>query len=272
MSSGIGYKIPIFGETSHAGSYKNVPVDLNDPRAAEPLVKFSDFGIACDDFAARSLCGDEPYKEKIGGALQDVWGRKTVAEKLKCANELLRLEGLEIMVWDAYRSIESQKGIWDYYLRQAARRLPRASEEERKRYALNLVSDPTGFDPANAATWPIHSCGGAVDVGLRDLKTGEFPDISAGFDEKGRIPRSDALERRLLAHEIAEDDPRLIRRRLLHAAMAHEGFINYPFEYWHFDYGDQMYVLYSRLLKLPDAPQAAWYGTADSPEILERNG
>jgi D-alanyl-D-alanine dipeptidase len=170
------------------------------------------------------------------------------------------------MIWDAYRSIESQKFFWDYYSRQAARRLPLASEEERKSYALSLVSDPTGFDPADSRTWPIHACGGAVDLGLRNLETGEFPDISAGFDEKGRIPNSDALERKVLAHEIAEDDARLAQRRLLHWAMAQEGFINCPFEYWHFDYGDQMYALYAGLLSLPDSPAAAWYGFVDSPE------
>jgi D-alanyl-D-alanine dipeptidase len=69
-----------------------------------------------------------------------------------------------------------------------------------------------------------------------------------------------------LAKEIAEDDPPLVLRRLLHWAMAQEGFINNPFEYWHFDYGDQMYVLYAKLLNKPDVPAAAWYGYVDSPE------
>ncbi|MFA4994947.1 MAG: M15 family metallopeptidase [Bdellovibrionales bacterium] len=266
MSYGVNYKIPIIERNSEAGSYKKIPFDLKNPRSAEPLVKFSDFGIACDDFAARSICGDDPYKEKIGGATQYVWGRETVAEKLARVNVLLRPSGVEVMVWDAYRSIESQRFFWDYYLRQAARRLPQASEEERRRYAVTLVSDPTGFSPSDSTTWPIHVCGGAVDLGLRDLKTGEFPDISAGFNEKGRIPHSDALERKLQAHEITEDDPRLLRRRLLHWAMAQEGFINCPFEYWHFDYGDQMYVLYSQLVGLPNAPKEAWYGYVESPE------
>jgi len=266
MSFDIAYKIPILDPLSDAGNYREIPIDLDDSRTAEPLVRFSDFGIACDDFAARSLCGDDPYKEKIGGALPDVWGRKTVAEKLKRVNKLLNPRRVEIIVWDAYRSIECQKFFWDYYLRQAARRLPHASEEERKRYTSTLVSDPAGFDRSDARTWPIHVCGGAVDLALRNLETGEFPDISAGFDEKGRIPHSDALERKLRAHEIAEDDPALVHRRLLHGAMFQEGFVNNPREYWHFDYGDQMYVLYAQLLGLPEAPKKAWYGYIDSPE------
>ncbi|MFA5041545.1 MAG: M15 family metallopeptidase, partial [Bdellovibrionales bacterium] len=229
-------------------------------------VRFSDYDIACDDYEARSICGDDPYKEQIGGATLHVWGRKTVAEKLVRVNGLLRPKGAEVFVWDAYRSIESQKFFWDYYLRQAKRRLPQASEDERKNYALTLVSDPSGFDPSEATTWPIHACGGAVDLGLRDLKTREFQDISAGFNEKGRIPYSDALERKLLAKEIAKDDPRLVFRRLLHWAMSQEGFINNPLEYWHFDYGDQMYVLYLQALKGACAPQAAWYGYVNSPE------
>ena len=262
----IPCKIPLFDKASHTRNYKHTPVDLNDSRSKEPLVRLLDYGISCDDFALRSVCGDDPYKEKIGGATQQVWGRKTLAEKLVRVNDRLRPMGMEAHVWDAYRSIESQKFFWDYYLRQAARRLPQASEEERKRTTLSLVSDPTGFDPADPTTWPVHACGGAVDLGLRDIKTGEFPDISAGFNEKGRIPHSDALERKLLAKEIAEDDPPLVLRRLLRWAMAQEGFINNPFEYWHFDYGDQMYVFYAKLLDKPDVPDAAWYGYVDSPE------
>jgi zinc D-Ala-D-Ala dipeptidase len=268
MSYGIAPKIPLFERVSNAGSYKEIPFDLSDSRATEKLVKLSDFGITSDDFAARSICGDDPFKEKIGGATQEVWGRKTVAEKLARVNSFLRPKGVEVIVWDAYRSIESQKFFWDYYCRQAIRRLPTATEEERKRYTLSLVSDPAGFSPTDATTWPIHVCGGAVDLGLRNLETGEVPDISAGFDEKGRIPCSDALERKLLAREIPENDSRLLLRRLLHWAMSQEGFINCPFEYWHFDYGDQMYVLYNRLLGLPDAPKAAWYGYVDSPETV----
>ncbi len=266
MPSGVEYKISILDETSDAGGYKNVPVDLRDPRAAEPLVKFSDCGIACDSYEARSICGDDPYKEKISGAAKDVWGRKTVAEKLGRVNGFLRPWDMEIFVWDGYRSIEGQASFWNYYSRQTARQMPLFSEEERKKATLKLVSDPTGFDRSDSTTWPIHTSGGAVDVGMRSLKTGAFPDISAGFDEKGRIPQSDVLERKVLAGEISEDDPRLIYRRLLHWAMAEEGFINCPFEYWHFDYGDQMYVLYSHMLKMSDAPRAAWYGYVDSPE------
>jgi D-alanyl-D-alanine dipeptidase len=61
------------------------------------------------------------------------------------------------------------------------------------------------------------------------------------------------------------DDPRLLNRRLLHRAMTEEGFLNYPLEFWHYDFGDQMYVLHAGLLKLPDAPKTAWYGYADAP-------
>ena len=40
--------------------------------------------------------------------------------------------------------------------------------------------------------------------------------------------------------------------------MIDEGFVNYPAEYWHFDFGNQMYVLNARALGR--RYDAAWYG------------
>ncbi|MDD4616335.1 MAG: M15 family metallopeptidase [Alphaproteobacteria bacterium] len=262
----LDYKIPVLDGLANAGGYKNIPIDLSDSRASEPLVKTSDYGVAGESFYARADGQNAPYFEKIRGAIEYVWCRKTVAEKLAAANARLRSFGVELFMWDAYRSIECQQGIWDFFSRQALQEMPDASEEDRKRYVLNFVSDPTAFDPANPHSWPVHACGGAVDLTLQTISTRKLLDMGVGFDEMSNLLYSDALERKVIAGELKENDPRVENRRLLHWAMMQEGFTNYPFEFWHFDYGDQMYVLYAKDFNILNKPQAAWYGYMDSPE------
>jgi len=80
---------------------------------------------------------------------------------------------------------------------------------------------------------------------------------------------SDYYERALETGEVVPDDPRLLHRRLLHWAMCAEGFVNYPPEFWHFGWGNQMYLrnLAANTAALGgDAPRAAWYGYACPPE------
>ena len=265
MLFNIPYTIPLFDKPLHTGSHKNIPLDTSDTRAAEPLVKLTDYAIACDSFKGRSSIEDA----QIEGATAFVWGRKTIAEKLARANAFLRAWDVEIFVRDAYRPIENQQGFWHFYTRQARERMSDATEEERLRYLQSLVADPTQFSPLDSTTWPVHACGGAVDVTLCSLKTGErlLMDIDSPLNETAR---SDAFERKLLAGEIDENNPYLLNRRLLHWAMTEQGFLNYPQEFWHFDYGDQMYVAYAQMSGLPDAPQAAWYGYVESPEGQEK--
>jgi D-alanyl-D-alanine dipeptidase len=255
------YKIKIIDAPFLAVCYKKILFDAQDSRAGEPLVKLSDFGIACDDFAGRSSIEGH----RVEGTTKFVWARRTVAEKLVRANKGLCAQGVEIFVRDAYRPIAVQEGFWHFYTEQARERLPQASEEERLRYVSSLVADPTGFSTTDSTTWPVHACGGAVDVTLRSLKTGER--LEMDWDSPlNETARSDAFERKLRTGEIAPDYPCLVNRRLLHWAMEQQGFINYPLEFWHFDYGDQMYVLNAQNLGLPDAPQTAWYGYVGVPE------
>jgi len=65
----------------------------------------------------------------------------------------------------------------------------------------------------------------------------------------------------------AADDPRLRHRRLVHWAMSREGFLNDPLVFWHYDWGNQLYVMLRRALH-GDALGAAWYGYIDPPARL----
>lgn len=259
------YEIPILDWSSNAGSYKSIPIDLDDDRSRDPLVSIKNLGIACESFYGRSDGHNAPYYCQIDGSLADVWCRKLVADKLLEANDLLRSFGVEVYVWDGYRPIETQIGLWSFFWDKSKDAMPNATEDQRRSYVLNYVSDPMQFNRENPTTWPVHTTGGAVDLTLRNLLTKELLDMGASFDEMREISHSDSYERTHQARVVDANLPALGNRRLLHWAMDRVGFVNYPLEFWHFDWGDQMYVHHLNLLGRP-APRAAWYGYVEPPK------
>ena len=86
--------------------------------------------------------------------------------------------------------------------------------------------------------------------------------MGANFEEDSDSPASagDYFERELTDGRIDENDVRLQNRRLLNWAMTREGLLNETAKvFWHYDWGNQIYVRASRAL-LPNPPEAAWYG------------
>lgn len=87
------------------------------------------------------------------------------------------------------------------------------------------------------------------------------------FDDMSTASHSYYFERLLHAGRIAPDDERLRNRRLLHWAMQEQGFTNYSYECWHFDYGNQMYAMMLKFLGRHHE-QAAWYGYVPAPAAV----
>jgi len=261
------HEIPILDWQSNAGNYKEVKVNLEDPREKEPLVRLKDYGISGQNFYARTDGNNWPYHTRIEGSLNDLWCRKQVAEKLVRIRDQLKPQGVDIYVLDAYRAIACQQGLWDFFSRQALKIMPEASDAERRNYVLTCVSDPTRFKRDDSTTWPVHASGGAIDLTLRDCVTGDLLDMGARFDEADPVSSSDYYER-LCKTDATEKNIKIRdNRRLLYNAMREEGFVNYPHEFWHYDWGDQMYVFNSgHLYKDCTPPAAAWYGYCDPPK------
>ena len=252
-----------------AGGYGSVPVDAQHPLKPEPLVDLAEYGLAGENYYARTDGANAPYHRAIAGHVGGLWARRSVAEKLERVNRGLQDWGFRLFVWDAYRPPACQRGLWDFWWARARREHPGADDAEIRARVLEFVSDPSRFDPGDPTTIPTHATGAAVDLTLQHLDTGALAAMGAGFDEMSERAASDYYERALERGEIAPDDPRLLHRRLLHSAMRAEGFVNYPPEFWHFDWGNQMYVrnLAANAAALGgDAPQAAWYGYIRPPQ------
>lgn len=253
--------IPISNGTATAGNYHTVPVSYGHPLYTEELVDIRDYGIAGIPYYFRADSRNWPYNRQLGGSIPDILVRKSVAIKLAAINARLSDLGIELFVWDAYRPLSTQKGIWDFFERAQRVKSAFASEEEIRNEVLKYVSDPNSFDPEDQETWPTHMTGGSVDLTLRKIDTQELLDMGARFDEMSEVAHTHFFEDQLLQGLISNSDERLVNRRLLYIALASAEFTNYPFEYWHFDWGNQMYQMIRSIRKQkPAAP--AWYGVA----------
>jgi zinc D-Ala-D-Ala dipeptidase len=261
----VDHQVPILAPQMFASRYDDIPVDANDPRAREPLIRLDSVGVAFESYYARTDGGNPPFGGRVAGSRQDVWLRKSVAEKLAAINERLRPFDAELFVLDGYRPIACQRGLWNFFYGKARQQDASASEQECRAYALQFIVDPVGFDEADSRTWPAHTTGAAIDLTLRDAISGQLLDMGANFEEDSDAKFADFFERQLADGRIDESDTRLQNRRLLNWAMTREGLLNETSNvFWHYDWGNQIYVRASRAF-LPDPPQVAWYGYISPP-------
>lgn len=263
----VDHQVPITSLESFSSSYSEIPIDHDDPRGSEPLVPLESVGVAYESYYAKTDGNNPPFCRRIEGSRQDIWLRKSVAEKLARVNGLLRPFDAELLVLDGHRTVACQQGLWDFFYNKAKQELSNGSDEEHRAWARQYIVDPAAFDEADSRTWPAHTNGAAIDLTLRDSVTKELLDMGAKFevDSDSEAGVGDYFERQLTAGHIDEDDVRLQNRRLLNWAMTQEGLLNETAKvFWHYDWGNQIYVRASRAL-LKDPPQAAWYGYIQAP-------
>lgn len=264
----IDYQIPIIERKQYAGNYRTNPVDLTDPRFNEPLIKLESVNVSYESYYAKSDGKNPPYNCRIEGSREDVWLRQSVAEKLDRVNERLRPFYVELLVLDGYRPVECQQGMWNFHYANAQKKFQEANEGVWKKDALGHASPTNSFNPHDSTTWLPHTTGAAIDLTLRELDSHNLVDMGSNFEEITLISRTDYFERQLLERLISKDDPRLQYRRLLYWAMLQEDLVNDPLVYWHYDWGNQLY-LRDRKALFGNAPQAAWYGYIEPPPLKE---
>ena len=255
----IEYAIPIIDRQKFSRNYRTVPVNRDDPRFCEPLVPLESYNVAYEGYYAREDGNNPPYCHCLDGSNTDGWLRKSVSEKLARVNEALRPFGAELLILDAYRSVKCQQSMWNFHYGNAQQKMPDACEADWQKYAKTYASPPVPFDPLDSKTWLPHMSGAAADLTLRDLTSGELLDMGSNFEEITEISCTDYFERKLARGSISNDDRTLYNRRLLHWAMGQEDFINDPLVYWHYDWGNQLYII-DRKIELQEAPEFAWYG------------
>lgn len=252
-------------KSESAQTYHGILFDADDPRYKESMVPLKKYGIAGEAFYARKDRLNAPYYRCVcpESEEQSLQLRKTVAEKLKRINSKLAAQGIELYVYDAYRPVSCQTKLWNYFIEEAKQKLGKdASERDVIKYAGTYCADPRKFDAKDFKTWPTHSTGGAVDLTLK-RKGGELLFMGSIFDDDSEITNTNHFE--LLNKEktlCPSYKEAMNNRRILYWAMNDEGFTNYHNEWWHYEYGTQMWIQDSG-----QKDKKAFYGTVYNGHI-----
>lgn len=152
--------------------------------------------------------------------------RKKVLFKLyKVADRLP--EGVNLMVFNTFRSKAKMNETWEKVLRQVTEENPGIGRNEAMKLAKFRASDPKD-------NMGGHETGGAVDVALCNDK-GEIFDYGTKFHEYNDITFTKS-------HKLTSEQKS--NRRKLIRMMRKYGFVNFPAEWWHFSYGDRSWAAY----------------------------
>ena len=263
--------IPWKDHSPTALDYRSVPVDFADPRFVEPLVDLADYDVAGAGYYARKDGLNAPYYRSFPSAPSRVWSRQSVAEQLVKVNAALAPCGVELFALDGFRPVAVQEELWAFFIAEAESVLDQPSVQQCEEFAGTYCSDPRNYDPEDSRKWPVHVTGGALDVTLRLIGSPETLFMGGVFDDPSEVSHTAHFERKLEgrdgAHALSASDAAALRnRRLLYWAMSEAGFVNYPYEWWHFDLGTQLWVLDGGFGVADDDQKMAWYGPSAIPK------
>lgn len=205
----------------------------------EPLLP-----IPLEKFAVES---PHPY-QKLGapydqaGVNSPYYLRQSVLKRLIQAQTQLNQDypNWKIQVFDAYRPVEVQQFMVDYVFQARVQSKGLILEELSSRQQQNIREEVHQFwavPSLNPATPPPHSTGAAIDVTLVN-EVGEVINMGTVIDEISPCSSPDYFE----AYTNFEEQKYHQNRQILSRIMNSVGFQQHPHEWWHFSYGDQLWV------------------------------
>jgi len=153
----------------------------------------------------------------------------------------------QLVLVDGYRRIDVQRKLFVAYKNFLAKMHPDIDEHELNDRAQQMVS----IAPENLETVkkcpPPHSTGGAVDVVLMEksdkINMSNMINFGARFDEMMHPKYKDERSFMEFYEGTADNEEVKKNRRVLFNVMTRVGFTNYPYEFWHYDFGNQFHAL-----------------------------
>jgi zinc D-Ala-D-Ala dipeptidase len=225
------------------------PIARSNVYYLEEMVDVRDLGLCGENYYHSPR--NPPYWRRVDGATPDLLVRKAVGEKLVAINARLGEAGLELFLFDAWRPKAVQAYFHDVWMpAEIARRNPSLTgaalmEEVERYWAAPSIGEGS---PAP------HATGAAVDLTIRWVGSDPLW-MGSIFDDATALAHRDRFENLSDAELSFSDEEARANRRLLHWAMAAEGFAGHPDEWRHFSWGDQLWAALS-------GEGAAHYGLA----------
>lgn len=174
------------------------------------------------------------FRQGIQHALPSCYVRRSVAEKLADAAEKLP-DNVNLLIWDGWRPLALQEELVQRIALAIEQKFPHESPEQQKELLSRFVAMPS----AKPTRPSPHLTGGSVDLTLCD-DAGVPLNMGTGFDEPSPASWTHGMELPDADTEARDN------RRMLYWAMLDAGFTNLPSEWWHFDYGNQLWCYFGR--------------------------
>ena len=176
------------------------------------------------------------YFELGFSASPKIYGRQAVLDRLITALALLP-ESDGFLVWDVYRPRSVQATLFNWMSEQIRKKAPHLSAAENYAETCKFAAPPSAIGEENCAP---HLSGGAIDLTLFNLATGQALDMGTVFDDCSERAHRDYFDRlpTLTNHERDIQQARMVLRQ----AMEKSGFVSYEYEWWHFDIGDRLWA------------------------------
>jgi len=197
----------------------------------EPMVAIGE-GTEYEDILTSAVYAGEhssPYRgaHAIDAAVPVMYVRRSIADRLRRAQRLLP-DNLQLIVFDAYRSVEVQRSLYDQFMRALRALRPGWSEMELTDETERYISLPS----TNPLCPSPHSTGGTVDVAI--IRDGYMIEFGTPFDHGTKRSALRYFEDETNVHSGVDIEARE-HRRLLYAVMHEVGFEGFEHEWWHFN-------------------------------------
>ena len=224
--------------------FMDIPIPAPPPfsweRAREvPIEECGEEMVPASLVPEKILVRPQYYLNMFERAVPECYVRRSVLERLLEAADMLP-NGCRLVLLDSWRPRSIQTTLFQKFRSELRERMPLLNDAEITNLASQYVAPPS-LHPQHPSP---HVTGGAVDLTIVD-GTGICLPMGTVFDETSERSGIAWLERKLDEKEAltADEEEALHNRRLLHYVMNKTGFVNYPDEWWHYDYGDQIWAL-----------------------------
>lgn len=196
---------------------------------AKPIIENQEPLVSLSYAPEKIIVSPQYFIQQLPGALPDLFARQSVLTRLNQAAQSLPT-GYKFVIFDAWRSIQTQQTLFDTFKSQIQLAHPSWSSQQLDDATLRIVARPS----TNSKMPSPHNTGGSIDLSIAN-PSGHLLDMGSPFDDTGETARTDYLESPTqVTSQNARDN-----RRLLYHSMINAGFSNYVEEWWHFDYGNQ---------------------------------
>jgi D-alanyl-D-alanine dipeptidase len=153
--------------------------------------------------------------------------RETLGQKLVAAVDALPVE-FSLLIKESLRPASIQQSFFNRRLARLTSEHPSLAKDQLIELTARFIAPP----------WVGgHPSGGAIDVTLCDSMGREL-DLGCQYDEDEEASGGACISGFTKLHASAAAN-----RRLLFSVLDNVGFVNYPFEWWHWSYGDRYWAV-----------------------------